>query len=70
MKKTWTALVEIDFPIEGADIKPIFDDDDIIDYMWRAHSRLQKRLGDLRKEGCISHFTIKEVPHLNSMEGE
>lgn len=65
MRHTWTTTIEVDFPIEEADIKPIFDDDTVIDYMGRAHSRLVRFMEKLKKSGEISHFRVREVPHLH-----
>lgn len=70
MSKVWSTVVELDFPIEEADIKPIFDDDDLIDYMGRAHRRLQDIMGKMKKDGAITHFRIRKVPHLHPPEIE
>ena len=51
------------FPIEQFDFTQIFDDDTEIDYMQRAWERFRPILEDLIKEGKVSSYRVREIPH-------
>jgi len=59
----WNVTIEFSFPVDRYDLKQLFDDDDEIDYMYRAWERFRPVLENLVEKNKISSYRLRETPH-------